>query len=62
MACIGPPGTGKTVIFAVHALMTIIMGDKILVAAPSNNAVDRASDQNLETYLAITNHTKANSA
>ena len=51
----GPPGTGKTVTSAtmVWAMAQAHRGDKVLVCAPSNVAVDQIAEKIYQTGLKV---------
>jgi len=61
----GPPGTGKTTTLAEAIFQLVKRGDKILVSAPSNTAVDHISKALLEkgiNLLRVGNSSKADAA
>ena len=49
----GPPGTGKTTTLIEGILQLIKQGEKIIVAAPSNTAVDNISKGLIEKKVAV---------
>jgi superfamily I DNA and/or RNA helicase len=59
----GPPGTGKTTTLIEAILQLVKKGEKILVSAPSNTAVDNIAsgliDKNIN-FIRVGNNTKVN--
>lgn len=59
----GPPGTGKTTTLIEAILQLVKKGEKVLVSAPSNTAVDHLAESLIGThanFIRVGNNTKVN--